>query len=132
MLTNTPMTVYNKYLVGRVETWQRAQISDVHWEQRHAREGNQDNDFTVVYIPFARGTNYLKPREWQALTSKSGSWTLQVGDVIVKGLVADELVAGTFTLSDLKRTYDDVLTAASVDTRDYGSANLQHWELTAR
>lgn len=132
MQTNCDATVYNKYLVGRVETWQRVQIEDVHWEQRHAREGNQDNDFTIVYIPFARGDDYLKPREWQALTSKSGSWTLQIGDVIVKGLVSDALVAGTFTLSNLKAAYDDVLVIASVDTRDFGSSNLQHWELTCR
>jgi hypothetical protein len=131
MQTNTDITLYNKYLVGRVETWQRVQIEDVHWEQRHAREGNEDNDFTLVFIPFARGTSYLKPREWQA-SGKTGYWTLQIGDVIVKGLVSDELVAGTFTLSNLKAAYDDVLVIASVDTRDYGSSNLQHWEVTAR
>lgn len=131
MQINTDCTIYNKYLVGRVETWQRVQISDVHWEQRHAREGNQDNDFTSVYILFARGDDYLAPRVWQVLPTKTGSWTLQIGDVIVKGLVSDNLTT-TFTLSDLKRTYDDVLVIASVDTRDYGSASLQHWEITCR
>ena len=131
MQTNTDCTIYNKYLVGRVDTFQRVQILNVHWEQRHAREGNQDNDFTLVFIPFARGTAYLAPREWQALTSKTGKWTLQIGDVIVKGLITNEIV-GTFTLSDLKRTYDDVLVIASVDTRDFGSSNMQHWELTCR
>lgn len=131
MQTNTDCTIYNKYLVGRVDTFQRVQIEDVQWEQRHAREGNQDNDFTSVYIPFARGTDYLAPRVWQVLPTKTGSWTLQIGDVIVKGLVSDNLTS-TFTLSDLKRTYDDVLVIASVDTRDYGSESLQHWEVTAR
>jgi len=132
MLTNVDCTVYNKYLVGRIETWQRVEIEATHWEQRHAREGNQDNDFTIVYIPFARGDDYLKPREWQALSDKSDNWTVQIGDAIVKGLVIDELVAGTFTLSNLKAKYDDVLVIASVDTRDYGSSNMQHWEVTAR
>lgn len=131
MQTNTDLTLYNKYSVGRVDTFQRVQISDVHWEQRHAREGNQDNDFTLVFIPFARGTNYLKPRVWQALSSKTGKWTLQIGDAVVKGLVSNE-ITGTFTLSDLKRTYDDVLVIASVDTRDFGSSSMQHWEITCR
>lgn len=131
MQTNTDCTIYNKYLVGRVDTYQRVQISDVHWEQRHAREANQDNDFTLVFIPFARGGDYLAPRVWQVLPTKTGSWTLQIGDVIVKGLISDNLTPA-FTLSDLKRTYDDVLVIASVDTRDYGSSNLQHWEVTAR
>lgn len=132
MRTESDCTIYNKYLVGRVETWQRVQIEGVHWEQRHAREGNEDNDFTLVFIPFARGDDYLKPHEWQTLTTKTGAWTLQIGDVIVKGLVADELVVGTFTLSNLKAAYDDVLMIASVDTRDFGSSNMQHWEVTAR
>lgn len=130
--TEADCTVYNKYLVGRVETWQRVEIEGVHWEQRHAREGNQDNDFTSVFIPFARGTDYLAPRVWQALPLKVGSWTLQIGDVIVKGIVEDELVTGSFTLSNLKAVYDDVLVIASVDTRDYGSSALQHWEITCR
>ena len=132
MLTEADCTIYNKYMVGRVDTWQRVQIEGVHWEQRHAREGNEDNDFTLVFIPFARGEDYLKPRRWQVLSNKSEHWTLQIGDVIVKGLVSDELVAGTFTLSNLKAAYDDVLMIASVDTRDFGSSALQHWEVTAR
>ena len=132
MLTEADCTIYNKYMVGRVDTWQRVQIEGVHWEQRHAREGSEDNDFTLVFIPFARGDDYLKPRAWQALASKSGAWTLQIGDVIVKGLVSDELVTGTFTLSNLKAAYDDVLMIGSVDTRDFGSSAMQHWELTCR
>jgi len=132
MLTNVDCTVYNKYLVGRVETYQRVEIKAVQWEQRHARQGNQDNDFTSVYIPFERGADYLKPRESLSVSDKPDHWTLQIGDVIVKGIVTNELVAGTFTLSDLKRTYDDVLVINSVDTRDYGSANMQHWEVTCR
>ena len=132
MLTNVDCTVYNKYLVGRVDTYQRVQISDVHWEQRHAVRGDLNSpDVALVFIPFARGDNYLAPRIWQ-MSSKVGSWTLQIGDVIVKGLVTNELVAGTFTLSNLKAAYDDVLVIASVDTRDYGSANMQHWEITCR
>lgn len=133
MQTETDCTVYNKYLVGRVDTFQRVEIEGVHWEQRHAVRGDLNSpDVALVFIPFARGDDYLKPREWQALSDKSDNWTLQIGDVIVKGLVTDELVAGTFTLSNLKAAYDDVLVIASVDTRDFGSSAMQHWELTCR
>ena len=114
-----------------MDTFQRVQIEGVHWEQRHAREGNQDNDFTLVFIPFALGADYLAPRVWQVLPTKTGSWTLQIGDVIVKGLISDNLTS-SFTLSDLKRTYDDVLVISSVDTRDFGSSSMQHWEITCR
>lgn len=133
MQTNADCTIYNKYLVGRVETWQRVEIEDVHWEQRHAVRGDLNSpDVALVFIPFARGDDYLAPRVWQALPLKTSSWTLQIGDVIVKGLIDDELVAGTLTLSDLKRLYDDVLVIASVDTRDFGSSSMQHWEITCR
>ena len=132
MQTNTDLTLYNKYSVLRVDTYQRVQILDVHWEQRHAVRGDLSSpDVALVFIPFARGADYLAPRVWQVLPTKTGSWTLQIGDVIVKGLVSNEL-SSTFTLSDLKRTYDDVLVITSVDTRDFGSASLQHWEITAR
>ena len=132
MQTNADVTIYNKYMVGRVDTWQRVQISDVHWEQRHARNQIDSDDLAAVFIPMARGADYLSPRLWQVLPIKTGSWTLQIGDVIVKGLVSDQLVAGTYTLSNLKAAYDDVLIITSVDTRDFGSTNLHHWQIGAK
>lgn len=132
MKTNSDVTLYNKYLVERVETYQRAEIYDVAWEQRHARSKQDSDDLATVFIPMARAANYLKPREWQALDSKAGRWTLQVGDVIVKGIVEDELVANVLTLSALKRLYDDVLVISSVDTRDYGTSGMQHFEIGAK
>jgi len=132
MRTNCSITIYNKYLVNRIETWQRVQVESVQWEQRHARNQNDSDDLATIYIPMTRGANYLKPRAWQALVSKSGKWTLQVGDVIVKSLVSNELATGGFTLTSLKNTYDDVLVITSVDTRDFGSANMQHWQVGAK
>jgi hypothetical protein len=131
MRTNSPITIYNKYLVARVETFARVQIVNVAWEQRHARSQFDSADLATVYIPFARGTDYLKPHVWQALTDKSTNWTLQIGDVIVKGLINNELT-NAFTLSSLKATYDDVLVITSVDTYDYGSFNMRHWAIGAK
>ena len=132
MRTNADITLYNKYLVARVETFQRIQILNVAWEQRHARSQFDSADLATVYIPFARGTDYLKPHAWQLLSSKANNWTLQIGDVIAKGLLSDELVTGTFTLSNLKAAYDDVLVINSVDTYDYGSFSMRHWAIGAR
>lgn len=131
MLTNSNITIFNRYRVTNVDTWQQVQISDVAWEQTHARSQFDSADLATVFIPMERGTNYLKPRVWQALTSKTGKWTLQVGDVIVKGLVSFSL-SDALPLGALKAAYDDVLVITSVDTRDFGIASMQHWQVGAK
>jgi hypothetical protein len=134
MRTNSAATVYNKYIQSGAEKYHRATISNVAWENRKAanviRSGLLEADSVNVYIPFAMGADYLKPKAWQALISKTGKWTLQVGDVMVKGIVSDE-IGVSFTISDLKAKYDDVVVIHSVDTMDNCSANLQHWQVGA-
>lgn len=131
MRTNSDITVFNKYRVANIDTWQQTQISDVAWEQRHARSQFDSDDLATVFVPLARGDDYLNPRVWQALSSKTGKWTLQVGDVIAKGLITFDLSA-SFPLGVLKAAYDDVLVITSVDTYDYGSASLQHFRIGAK
>jgi len=137
MRTNADLTLYNRYIdpITRAAKYQRTVIVSVFWENRKAvnrsKAGDIASDQAAVYIPFARGMNYIRPRAWQALTTKTGRWTLQEGDVIVKGVVADEITTG-FTVSDLEAKYDDVLTITSVDTMDYGSQHLRHWQLGAK
>jgi hypothetical protein len=140
------MTIYNKYVdpSTRSEKWQRTQILAVAWENRKAANvramgGALAADQASVYIPFERGANYEQPRAWLALVDKSDKWTLKEGDIIVKGLVADEIhdavvdpPSAAFTVTMLKAKYDDVLTISSVDTRDMGSLNMQHWQIGAR
>jgi len=131
-----------------VEKYQRTVVADVAFEARKAANvlatgGNIAANSARVFIPFARGANYLKPKAWQVLTTKTGKWTLQEGDYIVKGAVTDEIHAlipahGTdpiipavpaFTITNLKTLYDDVLQVMSVDTMDMGSLHLQHWNV---
>ena len=137
MRTNANATLYNKYTdpVTRSEKYQRVGIVGVAWENRKAANvrsmgGLAAADQARVFIPLARGTNFLKPKAWQALTTKTGKWTLQVGDLIVKGLVSDEIQTG-FTVTQLKAKYDDVLVITSVDTMDAGSPGMQHWNIGA-
>lgn len=134
MRTNCSITIYNKHIVAGVETYQRTQILEVEWENRKAanviKSGLLAADQATIFIPFARGTNYLTPKVWLALTVKTGKWTLAAGDYIVKGLVADEIITG-FTMTSLKAKYDDVLQVKSVDTKDMGSTNMRHWQIGA-
>jgi hypothetical protein len=140
MRTNCSITVYNKFIIAGAETYQRTQVLDVEWENRKAanilKSGLLATDQATVFIPFARAANYLAPKAW--LAAKTGKWTLQIGDCIVKGLVMDEIHAAVFsppsaafTMSDLKAKYDDVLQIKSVDTKDMGSVSMRHFQIGA-
>ena len=135
MIPNCNVTVYNKYLDNRAEKWQRSEILDVVWESTQAvssqRFGTAAN-LATVFIPFDRkSTAYATPKQWVALTDKTGRWTLQEGDVIVKGSVSDE-IDNDFTITSLRAKYDDVVTIASVDAMDQGTPNVQHFEVGCR
>jgi len=137
MKTNCQATLYNKYIVTatRAEAYQRTVLNAVYWENRRAVNriasgGDIKADKVLVLIPFVLGTNYLEPIAWQKLVSKVGKWTLQAGDMIVRGAVTDE-ITGLFTMSDLKKKYNDVLSISSIDTMDAGSERVRHWEVSA-
>jgi len=137
MLTNAHITIYNKYIdpITRAEKYQRTQINNVNWQGAKAvfvaGTGMVRSDTATIYIPMARGLKYVQPITWQALTTKTGYWTLQNGDVIVRGLVADEIQAG-FAMTNLRAKYNDVVTVTNIDTSDQGSPNMQHWTVGAK
>jgi hypothetical protein len=130
MITNTGVTIFNKYLDGSAEKFQRTQVSDVAWEDRQQVSAFQPNDTVLVMIPMERGANYVDPVAWKALTSKTGKWTLQPGDFIVKGMVSDE-ISTSFTPTKLLAKYDHVAKINAVITNDNGSEPLRHWQLGA-
>lgn len=137
MRNNSDITLYNKYIdaATRAEKYQRTQISGVLWENRKAANviasgGNMAANQANIYIPYARGATYKDPAAWQALVTKTGYWTLQDGDVVVRGLVADS-ISSAFTITDLKAKYADVHVIRSVDTMDMGSVGMSHWQIGA-
>jgi hypothetical protein len=137
MRNNADLTIYNKYVdaATRTEKYHRSQIRGVLWENRKAANviasgGNIAVNQANIYVPFQRGVEYLPYTEWAALTTKTGYWTFQDGDVVVRGLVEDTISA-SFTISDLKAKYPDVLTIRSVDTMDMGSYGMCHWQIGA-
>lgn len=137
VLKNSDITIYNKYVdsTTRSEKYQRTVVSDVDWQGTKAASATNGgllaSNSVTIYIPFARGTQYVKPIAWQALTTKTGYWTLREGDVIVRNTVTDE-ISDAFTMTALKAKYDDVVTITSVDAMDQGSANMQHWQVGAK
>ena len=119
MKTNADMTLYVRSVDAdtRAEEWARLQVRCVQWEASDGAKvlpnGTIKDDKATIYVPFIRGP-----------------LNLQEGFVIVKGLVTDEITS-SFTMTDLRAKYPDVLTIRRVTPRDFGSAAMQHWELSA-
>lgn len=139
MKTNTALTLYNKYYDSEsgLNVYPRTVIPAVMWQNRKARNvlasgGNLAVDQATIFIPFTGNLdNFTAAKAWLALSDKSANWTLQRGDLVVKGEVNDEL-GSEFTPSDLKAKYDDVLEISMIDTMDMGSKKLQHWQVGAK
>lgn len=143
MIPNSDITIYNKYTDStRKEKYQRTVVSDVVWQAASsvyvAGVGMVKANTALVMIPFALGANYLAPKAWQA--AKSGKWTLQEGDVIVRGSVTNEITeavttpvpADAFTMTSLRAMYEDVVIITNVSAMGEGSANVQHWEIDCK
>ena len=130
MIPNGHITIYNRYFVSRTETYQRTVIRDVVWQATKAVSGRSTgvlaSNVATVFIPMARGANYLKPKAWRA--ARSGKWTLEEGDVIVRGEATDNITT-EYTITSLRAEYEDVVTITSVDAMDQGSPNVQHWQV---
>lgn len=99
------------------------------------RSGLVGADAATLHIPFSvtavdgitgAEKRYVGPMEFWRADDKSGLWTLAVdrNTFIVKG----EAVEPDKTEEAINLLYDDVYTITSVDTKDFGSPSMQHWE----
>lgn len=107
------------------------------------KSGIIDADSATLYIPMSiRAINaltgdeqkFVNGKEYERLDNTSGFWTLRTsGDssaqdcFFVKGEVVEQ--SG---YQSMKARYDFVYDVSSVDTRDFGSKNMWHWEVGGR
>lgn len=123
MITAHNATWYAKTVTGSTETYTRTPIESVHWEAEKAanviKSGLLDADKASVYVPVI------------AADGSRRAFDFRVGDILVKGLVEDE-ISTSFTPTNLFKKYPDAVRVTSVDYLDYGSANMQHWRLGGR
>ena len=107
------------------------------------KSGLENANAATLYIPFDvkaydprtnKAKAYVLPRQYSLLADKSNCWTLQTGGdasaapcFFVKGIVAEELGLGA-----LRNQYDFVYDVTSVNTHDFGSAAMQHWQVGGR
>jgi len=97
MKCNTDITVYNRYYDSVVgyDRWQRTVIDAAHWHKTTKTTVTQTGliaaDEITIRIP-SPVNGFVAPEEWKSLPDRSGYWTLQPGDKIIKGETMQEIV----------------------------------------
>lgn len=130
MMTNSKMTVYNKYnTADKQVNFKKHLIENVFWDDAkivNLSLGLENADEVNVYIPKDKNdlTKYVKPKKYNAVDN---SWTLKEGDYIVRGNVNINEIQEIKELSDY-----DVFTITSVDDKDFGSPSMQHFEVKGK
>lgn len=138
MVTNTPATLYAAYRAQNGQTvYLRTVLRDVFWEEdrqaRFSKDGSDCAAHAEIFIPFsvdAQGKRYAAPREWAraGLSGADGLFTFQAKDFLVKGVCEYRHGEG-HPVSELLEQYDGATTITSVETNDFGSADMRHWRI---
>jgi len=135
MIKNADMTIYNVTVAKDGVEYQRTSLYGVSWQgvikSIVSKEGLVSADVTKVFIPFDITVDkaYKDPVAYQS-ADKDKIFTLAKGDLIVRGVVDDEIHSPT-DLQVLKAAHE-VLTVTGVATHDNGGPKVRHWELEAR
>jgi hypothetical protein len=134
MITNTKITLYNAYIntTTRMTDYHRTVLDSVHYEGIRGRtkiqSGSESSDSVKITIPFTvSGGTYVSPKAFALLSNKSGYYTFNEEDVIVKGEIASSV-----SFSNLETLYDDVVVITTIDIGDYGSEWMKHFQLLCK
>ena len=128
MVTNADITLYNKVYDRDTGTnrYYRTVLKGVNWQDTTAVQptdkGIVSADVAEIYIPFAVETEkqFRKLKNFVQEPEKTGFFTVEAGDLVVQGIVGDELTSAKDE-ERMKNTYDDVRTIDDVETNDNGS-----------
>lgn len=112
MITNESLTIYNRKMdpVTRQYVYRRTEIPEIHWytdqkvQMLSDDKGLVSADLYKIRIPEGKQTsNFIPAHEYAALPygEESRYWTVENGDLFVKGIVEDEITKE----SDLKKKY---------------------------
>lgn len=137
------ITLYNAYYDKQTERtlYSKTYLFGVDWQGSNAiairDKGLISEDKTEIFIPFSIESvkKYIKPKIYSRLSDneRENYFTFSNKDKVVKGIVDFDVTGEKgHTIKDLENNYDDVLTIINVSTFDYGSENMQHWEVLAK
>ena len=126
MTTNTNMSIFNKYTEPFTHNvvFKKHLIDYVFWDDTKAVKQNDgyDKDNKInVYVPkdINNLSEYIKAKNYNGT-----GWTIQDGDFIIKGDVPINEVSGIKELSQY-----ETFIIKSFSDKDYGSENMQHFEI---
>ena len=129
MMTNTKMTIYNKYIepFTHNKVYKKHIIDNVFWDDARGinrNTGYENSDEVNIYIPFDKNdlTDYKEPKQYSGI-----GWTLENGDFILKGECELKEINGIKDLSGY-----EVFEITLVDVKDFGSSNMQHFEIRGK
>lgn len=146
MYTPHTVTVYNTEIVRDPETYKDVVINhitvlqgvllDASKGENVKATGMESADAVNLYVPFTvqavdgvtgEAKQYAGAKAFWQAEDKSGLWTFSTGGntFFVKGIVTEP--DKSFMTIDLK--YDDVYLVTKVDAKDFGSPDMQHWEV---
>ena len=133
MITNANITLYNKVTGQDSPEYIMTHIYDVNWQdEKQAKVGDKGlntADSTNVFIPYSSidvcKKKYVKPKLYQSYEDKSLVFTFQKGDILVLGIVNDDIK----TDIEIKDKYDDVMTITSIQDQHNGSYRMNHFEI---
>lgn len=131
MKTNAKISVFNKYTDDNKNVvFKKHVIENVFWDDSKAvslERGYQNDDNVNLFIPKSQNdmSGYVKPKQYNGLKD---TWTLKNGDYVVKGEVDENEVLG---IKDFLK-YDDIFVINLVDDKDFGSKNMQHFEVRGK
>lgn len=102
--------------------------------------GLTEADAVDLYIPFSVDARdgvtgavkrFAGPKEYWSSEDKSGIWTLSEGLTTGKGtyFVKGEAVEEGKDFQYVSLKYDNVFVVTKVDTKDFGSEDMQHWQV---
>ena len=132
MTTNAKMSVYNKHTTQEKNViFKKHLIDNVFWDDSkgiNLKMGYENADDVNIFIPKSQNdmNGYVEPKKYKGLID---TWTLNNGDFIVKGQTFENQVS---SIKELKEKYNDVFTITLVDDKDFGSINMQHFEIRGK
>lgn len=132
MITNTSLSLFNKYTdENKNVVFKKHMIKNVFWDDSkgiNINRGHENADNVIVFIPKNKNDfkKYVQPKKY---LGTNGTWTLQNGDFIVKGEVAENEVK---MFQELSAKYDNVFTITMVDNKDFGNETMHHFEIRGK
>ena len=133
MMTNADLTIYN--VKANKETrppeYHRTQLKGVHWYTDQKVEldnkGLHSADIYKIRIPAdvqSGGKRYVTPTEYQSMIDVADVWTIQNGDIFVRGLVDTDISKA----SDVLQKYPDS-SGKVMSWADNRQGSLPHWRI---